>query len=184
VADTLVKPIELAMPAGEVAQRPSKPTIQPVQRRIVGPLRLPPSLRISPARPVLVVKPDIATELAEIRKAWRIYRSTNSRDAVYIYLAKVFAVVSRWQRLDCALKNARAALRLQPNAPQMNPEPFATVIFCSSDANVLDAKTRSKWSRSLRYAVRAKPPGQHLADFVRACGGLNECSSKFARIVE
>jgi len=75
VADTFVKPIELAVPAGEVGQGPPSPTIQPVQRRIVGPLRLHPSPRISPARPVLVAKPDINVELTEVKGAWRIYRS-------------------------------------------------------------------------------------------------------------
>jgi hypothetical protein len=182
VADALMKPIELAVPAGEVGQGPAKQTNQTVQRKIVGPLSPLAIWRISIAKPKLTAKPDIDTELAEIRRAWRPYQSHNSRDAVYTYLSKVFAVVTRWQRLDCALKNARAALRLQTDAPQMKPEPFATVIFCTADPEVVDAKTRSKWSRVLRYAARAKPPGQRLTDFVKSNGGVNECARKFARM--
>ena len=175
--DTLVRPIERAKATIEVSPRPAKQTNQPVRRRIVGPLSLHRTTRISPAKPNLAAKPDIDVELGEVRKAFRIYRSTNSRDAVYIYLSRVFAVVSRWQRLDCAVKNARAALRLQTDAPQMKPEPFAIVIFCTSDPEAVDAKTRSKWSRVLRYARNAKPGDQRLTDFIKSNGGLNECAS-------
>jgi hypothetical protein len=58
----------------------------------------------------------------------------------------------------------------------MKPEAFGIVIFCSSDPEFVDAKTRSKWSRVLRYAARAKPAGQRLTDFIKSNGGLNECA--------
>jgi hypothetical protein len=123
-------------------------------------------------------------ELAEITKSWRTYRSTNDRDAVYIYLSRVFAVVNRWRRLSCAQEKSRAALRLQPNPPQMKPEPFSVVIFCTADPKIVDAKIRSKWSRVLRYARRAKPVGQSLAEFIKLNGGINECARKFAQPTE
>ena len=169
------------MPAGEVGHEPAKQPNQAIQCRIVGPLRLHPSPRVSPAQPVLVAKPDIDTELAEIRRSWRAYQSTNSRVAVYIYLSSVFAVVMRWRRLNCAQKKSRAALRLHSNPPQMKPEPFGIVIFCTADPEVVDPKTRSKWSRVLRYAARAKPAGQRLTDFIKSNGGLNECARRYAR---
>jgi hypothetical protein len=150
MANTLMKPIELAVPAGEVGQGAAKQTNQTVQRKIVGPL--------SPhaiAKPKLTAKPDIETELAEIRRAWRAYQSHNSRIAVYIYLSSVFAVIMRWRHLNCALMQSKAALRLRPNPPQMKPEPFGIVIFCTSDPEIVGAKTRSKWSRVLRYALTA-----------------------------
>ena len=40
----------------------------------------------------------------------------------------------------------------------MKPEPFGIVIFCTSDPEVADAKTRSKWSRVLRYATKKQSP--------------------------
>jgi hypothetical protein len=181
MANTLVKPIELAVPAGEVGQGPAKQPNQAVQRRIVGPLSLYPSARKPIAQPSFGERPNIEIELAEVKTAWRSYRSTNSRDAVYIYLASVFGIAMRWRHLNCALKKSRAALRLQHDAPQMKPEPFAIVIFCTSDSNVADAKTRSKWSRVLRYARKAKPGDQRLTDFIKSQGGLNECARKFAR---
>jgi hypothetical protein len=125
---------------------------------------------------------SIDAELVSLRKAWEQYRSTNSRDAVYIYLKVVFAVVTRWRLLNCAVKNSRAALRLQHDAPAMNPEPFGIMIFCTADPEIVDAKTRSKWSRVLRYAARTKPEGKRLADFIKSNGGLNECARKFAQV--
>jgi len=79
------------------------------------------------------------------------------RDAVYMYLEMVFAVVRRWQRLECSKKNSRAILRLRNGARRMRIEPFSILIFCTADPKVADAKTRSKWSRALRFARKAKP---------------------------
>ncbi len=181
MADTLVK-VEAVPSTAAVGDGPAQQTTGLVQRRVVRPLSPPPTTRIPTAKVFPPEQPDIETELAEVRKAWRVYRVTNSREAVYIYLSKVFQVVSRWQRLGCAVKNARAAFRLQRNPPQLKLEPFGIMIFCSADPKIVDGKTRSKWSRVLRYAAQAKPPGQRLVDFVKSRGGLNECASKFARI--
>jgi hypothetical protein len=119
--------------------------------------------------------------LAGVRNAWQRYRSTNGRDAVYFYLEAVFAVVTRWQQLNCAMKNSRAALRLQHDAPKMKPEPFGIVIFCTAGLEVADAKTRSKFSRALRFARKAKPASQTLTDFIKSNGGINACADRFAR---
>jgi hypothetical protein len=103
---------------------------------------------------------------------------------VYIYLSSVFAVIMRWRRLNCVVKNSKAVLRLSLNPSQMKPEPFGIVIFCTSDPEIVDAKTRSKWSRVLRYAARTKPADQRLVDFIKSNGGLNDCARKFARNTE
>ena len=179
------KPIDPSA-SGAVANSPLKPTIPPIRERIRGPLSPYPLVKNAfvkkpISRPTLNPISSIETELAEVRSAWEGYRSTNGRDAVYIYLTAVFRLVMRWRRLNCAMKNARAVLRLRPNLPQMKPEPFAIVIFCTSDPKIVDDKTRSKWSRVLRYAARAKPPGQRLTDFVKSNGGINESARKFAR---
>ena len=67
----------------------------------------------------------------------------------------------------------------------MKPEPFGIVIFCTADPKIADAKTRSKWSRVLRYAARkAKPAGQRLTDFIKSNGGINECARQVCPKVE
>jgi hypothetical protein len=133
-------------------------------------------------QPNPTTRAEIEQELAEVRKAWQRYQATNGRGAVYIYLEAVFALVRKWQRSNCALKNSRAVLRLQRDAPQLKAEPFGIVIFCTGDPEVMDAKTRSKWSRVLRYARKIKPANRCLTDFVKSQGGINACVRKFARI--
>ena len=166
-------------PISTLATKSTVPTRPLVRQKIVGPVHPAVNERIS--RPTLNPVSSIETELARVRSAWARYRATNSRDAVYGYLTAVFRGVTRWRRLNCAVKNSRTALRLQAGAAQMKPEPFGIVIFCTSDPEIVDAKTRSKWSRVLRYAARAKPASQRLTDFVKSNGGINECARKFAR---
>ena len=185
--DILGKPIDLSA-SGAVANTPLRQTIRPIRQRTRGPLSPYPLVKNALVkkpiwRPTLNPVSSIETELARVRSAWARYRATNSRDAVYVYLGSVLALVTRWKRLNCAMKNSRAALRLQRDAPQMKLEPFGIVIFCTSDPEIADAKTRSKWSRVLRYAARAKLEGQHLTDFIKSNGGINECARKFARSV-
>jgi hypothetical protein len=181
--EVIGKPIDPSASGGVVANSPPKPTIRPIREKIPGPLGPYPLVKHvvvkdTISRPTLS---GIEAELAEVSKAWRKYRSINDRDAVYIYLASVFVAVMRWRRLNCALKKSRAALRLRPNPPQMNAEPFTMVIFCTSDLNIADAKTRSKWSRVLRYAQTVKPGEVRLVDFIKSNGGINECARRFAR---
>ena len=166
---------------GPVSKLALKPTVarRLVRQKIAGPVHPAVNERIS--KPTLNLISSIEAELAEVRRAWERYRSTNGRDAIYIYLTAVFRLVTRWRRLNCAVKNSRTALRLQAGAAQMKPEPFGIVIFCTADREIADAKTRSKWSRVLRYARKAKPVEQSLTEFIKSNGGINECARRFAR---
>jgi hypothetical protein len=164
-----------------LAKKPPIPTRPPIRKKIVAPFSRHPLVKNPISKPTQNQVSSIEIELAPIRRAWAKYRSTNGRDAVYFYLEAIFAVVTRWQQLNCAMKNSRAALRLQHDAPQMKPEPFGIVIFCTADLDVADAKTRSKWSRVLRYARKAKPGDRRLTDFIKSNGGINECARRFAR---
>ena len=169
---------ESATPAHAPQQRREWRT--PASSRELSPSRHSPGDK-KIAKPSAAVRPEIEQELAEVRAAWQKYRSTNSRDAVHFYLESVFSLVTRWQRQQCAMKNSRAALRLKPRAPKMKPEPFARVIFCTCDPDVGDAKTRSKWSRVLRFARKAKSADQTLTEFIKSTGGINACARMLAR---
>jgi hypothetical protein len=100
----------------------------------------------------------------------------------FTFILPPFSASSCDGGVNCAAKNFKAALRHRPNPPQMKPEPFSVMIFCTADPDVVDPKTRSKFSRVLRYAARAKPTGQRLTDFIKSNGGLNECARKFAQV--
>jgi hypothetical protein len=55
------------------------------------------------------------------------------------------------------------------------------LILCTSDSEKADYRTRSKWSRVLRYAAEYKDLDEPLREFIARRGGINECASRFAR---
>jgi hypothetical protein len=120
-------------------------------------------------------------ELAPARSAWTEYQSTRKRDAVYPYLTAVFGAVSRWKKQHCAKARSHQLIgSANGHRATRSHEPFSVVIFCTSEPNKVDAKTRSKWSRALRYAERFKPNTQGLAQFIKSKGGINECADQFS----
>jgi hypothetical protein len=104
------------------------------------------------------------------------YRGTRDRDAVFKYLAALYAAVMSWG--DDAVEYSRQALRLAGHYSRIEMEPFAAVILCSA-AGGLDPKTISKWSRLLRYAAEYKKLSEPLRDFIRRKGGINACAARF-----
>ena len=130
--------------------------------------------RISPEPNVQQV---VERQFAHARRAWVPYRSTRQRDAVYGYLGVVFEIVQRWKMLGhtraCSLQ-ALSAAKLHGRV--RSRDPFAIVIFCTSDPLTLDARTSSKWLKALRFAERSKRNGQDLRQFMKKKGGLNECA--------
>jgi hypothetical protein len=60
-------------------------------------------------------------------------------------------------------------------------EPFVAVILCSAAREKVDKRTRSKWSRVMRYVAEYKTSAEPPAAFVRRKGGINKCASRFAR---
>jgi hypothetical protein len=59
--------------------------------------------------------------------------------------------------------------------------PFAAVVRCTADPAKADKRTRSKWSRVMRYAAVYKPVSEPLDHFIRRRGGINACAARFAR---
>jgi hypothetical protein len=120
-------------------------------------------------------------ELAKARTAWAKYQSSRKRDAIYGYLNAVFEIVGRWKDQHCVKASLRQALRtIMYGDAIRTDEPFAVVIYCTSDSSKLDAKTRSKWSKALRCAERFKPNNQGLDQFIKARGGINECAAQWS----
>jgi hypothetical protein len=46
-----------------------------------------------------------------------------------------------------------------------------------------DKRTRSKWSRVMRYAAVYKSDSETVDQFIRRKGGINACAARFARWV-
>ena len=77
-----------------------------------------------------------------------------------------------WRAAIYALSfRADRALHLRGYSSVREPEPFASIIRCTSDP---DERTRSKWSRVLRFAADSKALDEPLRDFIKRKGVINE----------
>ena len=91
-------------------------------------------------------------DLRRVRNAWEDCQASRDRNAIYGYLGAVFDLVAWWAAEGAAIERARKALRLRCLEPSDHDEPFAAIILVTSDPAKVDRRTRSKWSRVLRYA--------------------------------
>ena len=123
----------------------------------------------------------LRANLLRLQNEWETYQTTRDRDAVYGYLSVVFETVMAWTLEGRAVNRASRALHQRGHHSVREPEPFAAVILCTADRDKADERTRSKWSRVLRYAAEFKDPDEPLRDFIKRKGGINKCAARFAR---
>jgi hypothetical protein len=123
----------------------------------------------------------MSATLLRLQNEWEAVQASRNRDAIYGYLTAVFQLVEWWAQEEMALKRAYQALHLRGYNSVREPEPFAAIILCTSDPEKADYRTRSKWSRTLRYAAEYKDQKEALRDFIRRKGGINKCAQRFAR---
>jgi hypothetical protein len=89
--------------------------------------------------------------------------------------------MARWHHENRWQKSLHAALKRLTTPLQMKiGEAYGLLIYCTANRGRVDAKTRSKWSRVLRYAAKFKPPSESLKSFIKRRGGLNACAHQFA----
>jgi hypothetical protein len=98
-------------------------------------------------------------------------------------LTAVYALVAWWTTEGRDLDRARRALRLRRLEISDRDDPFASIIRCTADPAKADKRTRSKWSRLMRYAAVYKPDSERLEQFVQRKGGINACAARFSRSV-
>jgi hypothetical protein len=123
----------------------------------------------------------LKANLLRLQIEWETVQASRGRDAIYKYLSAVFETVMSWAKEDRAVNRAHRALRLRGYNSVGRPEPFAAVILCTADHDKADDRTRSKWSRALRYAAEFKDLDEPLRDFIKRRGGLNGCAERYAR---
>jgi hypothetical protein len=119
-------------------------------------------------------------DLLRVRVAWDECQAHRERDAIYCYLTAVFDLVAWWAAENRAIDRARKALQLRRLDLPTTNEPFAALIIYTADRQKVDKRTRSKWSRVLRYAAEYKSNSESLAAFVRRKGGINKCAARFS----
>jgi len=123
----------------------------------------------------------LKANLLRLENEWETVQASRDRDAIYQYLNSIFELVSWWSEEDRAVTYARRALHLRGHDSAREPEPFAAVILCTADRHKVDDRTRSKWSRVLRYAAEFKSLDEPLLDFIKRKGGINKCAARFGR---
>jgi hypothetical protein len=131
--------------------------------------------------PVPYCKEALRQDLTRLQIAWDKCQSSRDRNAIYGYLSAVFDIVMWWAAEGRAISRARWALQLQRLDSQTFNEPFAAIILATADRQKVDKRTRSKWSRVLRYAAGYKPIAEPLAAFIQRKGGINKCAERFTR---
>src|SRR5258708_22385841 len=138
-------------------------------------------LNHSPPDHIPYCKQALKEDLLRVRNAWDDCQASRDRDAIYGFLTAVFNLVAWWTADGRALDRARWALRLRNIDPSDRDEPFAAIIRCTADPAKVDKRTRSKWSRVLRYALEIKSHSEPLDKFIKSEGGINACAARFAR---
>ena len=123
-------------------------------------------------------------DLVRVRNAWAKCQRRRRRDAIYTYLGAVYELVTRWAAEERAVERARRALRTRLLIISEREDPFAAIIRCTTDPARVDMRTRSKWSRVMRYATAAKDQAEPFQQFVQRKGGINRCASRYTRLLE
>jgi hypothetical protein len=133
-------------------------------------------------QPVPYSSEALRQDLERVGNAWADCQANRDRDAIYAYLSAVYALVAWWSAEGREIDRARWALRLQRLEVFHREDPFGAVIRCTADPVKVDKRTRSKWSRVLRYAAVYKPDSESLDQFIQRKGGINACASRFSRL--
>jgi len=134
--------------------------------------------RPSPKEPIPYSSEALRHELGRVRDAWAECQATRDRNAIYGYLTAVYDLVAWWTAEGRQFDRARRALRLQRLDISEREDAFASVIRCTADPAKADKRTRSKWSRAMRYAAMYKPDPEPLDQFVKRKGGINACAAR------
>jgi hypothetical protein len=117
----------------------------------------------------------------DLRRLERKCFASRSRFAFYDYLAAVFELYVQLRRRNQARSSAKRIAKLFGLREQDSTHPIRTIIDATSTA---DLKTRSRWSRALRYAWRERRTWKDLGSFLRENGGPAGCAAQFAAITK
>jgi hypothetical protein len=135
----------------------------------------------SPKETIPYSSAALRQDLERLRGIWEDCQASRDRNAIYGYLTAVYGLVAWWTAEGREVDRARQALRLRRLDVSDREDPFAAVIRCTAEPAKADKRTRSKWSRAMRYAVAYKPDSQPLDQFIRGKGGINACAARFSR---
>jgi hypothetical protein len=135
----------------------------------------------SEKEPIPYSSEALRQDLQRVRDVWAECQATRDRNAIYAYLTAVYGLVAWWTAEGLEVDRARRALRLGRMEVSDREDPFAAIIRSTADPAKADKRTRSKWSRVMRYAAVYKSDFEPLEQFIRRKGGINACAARFTR---
>jgi hypothetical protein len=105
--------------------------------------------------------------------------ASRSRFAFYDYLAAVLELFVQLRRTKQAKKAATRIAKLSDLRNRKRTHPIRVIIDATSTA---DLKTRSRWTRALRFAWRKRRAWRDLTTFLRENDGPAGCAEQFAAV--
>jgi hypothetical protein len=126
---------------------------------------------------------SLRQDLERVRTAWEGAQASRDRNAIHGYLTAIYGLVAWWTAEGRETERPRRALRLHRLVVSDREDAFAAIIRCTADPAKADRRTRSKWSRVMRYAAAYKPDSEPLDAFIKRKGGINACGARFSRWV-
>ena len=123
----------------------------------------------------------LENDIERLCKAWRRYKRSRKRTAIYRFLNTVLEIATIWRADGKLLSRAANALRMSGGKQPLELEPFRALIAVAARPRPVDDRTLSKWSRTLRFAASKKLPSTPLRKFIKRYGGINDCAAEFTR---
>ena len=117
--------------------------------------------------------------ITDLIKLERKCFAARNRFAFYEYLAAVFELYVQLRRRNQAKPSAQRIAKLFGLRQQNRAHPIRTIIEATSTA---DIKTKSRWTRALKYAWQERSTWSDLTMFLRENGGPAGCAEQFAAI--
>jgi hypothetical protein len=127
----------------------------------------------------LISDRQLRKTIDDLRGLERKCFALRSRFAFYEYLAAVFEFYVQLRRRNQAKPSARRIAKLFGLRKQKRSHCIRAIIDATSTA---DLKTKSRWTRALRYAWRERKTWKDLGSFLRENGGPAGCADQFAAI--
>jgi hypothetical protein len=122
----------------------------------------------------------LARWLEKVHRASGEFQGSRRRDAVYEYLAAVFAIVTHYKVRRRTTRLLRHAFEFANLPFDRDADAFSALIRCTC-GNAVDSKTISKWSRALRYVAFCKKSDTDLKKFMKRAGGINSCAAQYVQ---
>lgn len=127
------------------------------------------------------VAPQLLAEFPELKRVFKARDSMhpgNGRYFFHKYLIEVYRVGRRWSQEKIRKRRTRDLTRLAKIPAPRGLHAFRAVIETTLPS--LGAKSASRWTRSLEFALSEDVPPDGLKHFFRTNGGMANCARKAA----